>query len=250
MAKKSDTITVYWAPSERTPYGKRNNMMHRKPESLLSFIHGERTPEAKQQQCPAMKDRLNNVFVFKSAVDDKFDINLDEVIKNKTVDDMFVYTATGSKIPIAHVRPSNLKGYYAISYLVTWYFFASEPVVAKFTAPYYPSFSPIKGALLAAGEFDIGRWFRPVALDYHVPDTESHFSVEENDPLMFVEFMTDKKIEFVRFEPDDLIHSYAAEYVGSPNNHGLNKPLEERYKIAEEAEMTKLVLSHIKKNIV
>lgn len=248
MSKK-DTITVYWGPAERLPFGKRTSMLHRKPESLLSFIHGEKTPKADQQRCPALKARLDNVFVFKAAIDDEFDIDLNEVREYSDTHENYIYN-TASKAGVAHVRPTNLKGYYNISYLVTWLFFASEPVIAKFTAPYYPAFTPMKGALLATGEFDIGRWLRPVALDYHVPNDENHFAVKEGDPLMFIEFMTDKKIEFKKITPDDLLHSYSAEHVRSPKMHGANKTLEERYKIADEADMPKLILSHIEKNLI
>jgi len=248
MSKK-DTITVYWGPAERLPYGNRNSMLHRKPESLLSFIHGEKTPASQQQRCPAMKARLDNVYVFKAAVDDEFDIDPNQIKEYKDQEENFIYD-TKSKAGVAHIRPTNLKGYYNISYLVTWLFFASEPVMVKFTAPYYPAFSPIEGALLATGEFDIGKWLRPVALDYHVPNDVNHFAVKEGDPLMFVEFMTDKKIEFKKITPDDLLHSYSAEHVKSPKMHGENLPLEKRYEIADEADMPKMILSHIEKNLV
>lgn len=246
---KSDTITVYWGPGERLPYEARNNMLHRKPESLLSFIHGEKTPESTQQRCPAMKDRLNNVFVFKSAVNDEFDINLDEVAAVRYKDEQHLFNVP-SKTKVIQPRPGQLNGYYTATYMMTWLLFASEPVLAKFTAPYYPAVSPVKGALLATGEYDIGRWFRPVALEYHIPDGENHFSIKENDPLMFVEFMTDKKIVFKRFQPDDILQSLAVEFANSPKAIGQNMTLDHRYDIADESEMSKLVLAQIKKNLV
>ena len=246
---KSDTITVYWGPGERLPYPSRNNMIHRKPESLLSFIHGERTPEAQQVRCPAIKDRLDNVYVMKSAVDDTFDFNLDEVAAVKDGYDQHIYDVD-SKFKVIKTRVPNLKNYYPATYMLSWLFFASEPVMAKFTAPYYPAFSPIKGALLATGEYDIGRWFRPVALDYHIPIDQSHFELHKDDPVMFVEFMTDKKVVFKRFQPDDILHSLSVEYANTPTSVGPNLSLEERYELAEDSEMTKIVLANIKKNLV
>ena len=246
---KSDTITVYWGPAERLPYQSRNNMLHRKPESLLSFIHGERTPDAQQVRCPAIKDRLDNVFVMKSAINDSFDFNLDEAVAIKDSHAEHLYDVD-SPFRVIKSRVSNLKDYYPATYMLSWYFFASEPLMAKFTAPYYPSFSPIKGALLATGEYDIGRWFRPVALDYHIPIDQSHFELHENDPVMFVEFMTDKKVVFKRFEPEDILHSLAIEFASTPTTVGPNLSLEERYDHAKESEMTKVVLANIKKNLV
>lgn len=249
MAKKSDTITIYWGPGERLPYEARNNMLHRKPESLLSFIHGEKTPEGQQVRCPAIKDRLSNVFVMKSAVDDTFDFNPEETAAVAYGPDQHLYEVD-SKFKVVKSRTSNLKNYFPATYMLSWLFFASEPVMAKFTAPYYPSFSPIKGALLATGEYDIGRWFRPVALDYHIPQGETHFELHNNDPVMFVEFMTDKKIVFKRFQPDDILQSLAVEFANTPTSVGQNIPLETRYELAEDSEMIKIVLSNIKKNLV
>lgn len=246
---KKDTIKVYWGPGEILPMNARTNFVHRKPESLLSFIHGERTPDANQLTCPAIKDRLHNVFVLRSAIDDEFDLDPQEIQNLMDVHEVREYT-TDAKNRVVKSRSSNLKGYYSASYMLTWLFFASEPVIAKFTAPYYPAVSPAPGALLATGEFDIGKWFRPVALDYHIPMDQTHLTFKKGDPLIFVEFMTDKKIEFQRFETSDLLHAYSIEHAQSPNNHGFNKTLAERYEIAENAEMPKLVLSEIKKNLV
>jgi hypothetical protein len=244
----SKEITVYWAPGsydhEREPY----NMVYRKPESLLSFVHGEKTPYANQTRCPAMKDRLNNVFVFKSAITEEFDFDLEEIEKAKETE-TYRYQVPAA-IACQKTRHSNLKNYYAMTYSLNWIMFASEPVVAKFTAPYYPAFSPMRGALLATGEFDIGRWYRHVALEYHVPEGETHFSVKENDPLMFVEFMTDKKIVFKRYEANDKLLAMATEHAAAPMRYGMNLPLKERYRVSEEAGVPALILNEIKKLVV
>ena len=249
----SDTLTVYWANGEFfDPALNPDNlkhMLHAKPESLLSFIHGEKTPYANQTSCPAMKARLNNVFVLKSAVDEDFEIDLNQVNEvNET--DVVVEYPVNSKARVMKFRPTNLKGYYNIVYMTTWLFYASEPLLAKLTAPYYPAFSPIPKALLAPGEYDVGRWFRPISLDYHIPLDQNHFVMQKGDPLLFIEFMTDKKIEFKRFEYDSVLHGYVREHIASPSMYGKNKPLEERYQMAEDAQMRDLIMSRIKKNLV
>ena len=241
----TDEITVYWAPAHDDVDGNPFNMLYRKPESLMSFVHGEKTPESTQQTCPAMKDRLNNVFVLRSSIDEIFDLDPEVIERSQQEVLNRVKYDVKSTVDITKIRPSNLNGYYPLTYNMNWLFFSDEPLMMKFTAPYYPAISPIRGSVMAAGEYDIGRWFRNATLDYHVPYGQYHFEIRKGDPLAFVEFDTDKKIVFKRFEP-----KYHHESVLSIGRYGKNKSLEERYQMAEDADFPKMVLHEIKKNVI
>lgn len=250
MGERMSEITIYWAPSHNDDDGNPYNMLYRTPESLLSFIHGEKTPAASQQQCPAMKDRLTNVFVLRSAIDEVFDFNPAVIEETQMHTERRVRYDVGSTVDVTKIRESNLNGYYPITYNMNWVFFASEPVKMKFTAPYYPAVSPVRGAVMATGEYDIGRWYRNATLDYHIPFGEYHFEIRKGDPLAFVEFETDKKIVFKRYEMNDTLLKYHYESVLSMERYGYNKPLEERYEMAEAAELPKMILSEIKKQAI
>jgi hypothetical protein len=225
--------------------------MYPKPESILSFIHGTKVPDGVMQTCPAMKDTLTNVFVCKSVVDDKFNFeNADLTFDFNADTDKFQFLDVESKVGIYKPRPTQLEGYVDLAYNMSWSFYSSEPLIAKFSAPYYPPTTPVKGALLAPGEFDIGRWFRPWNLDYHVPIGEYDWNVRAGDPMFFVEFKTDKKIIFKRFEYVSELGVLGIENAKSHKKLPKGTSLETRYTIAEEAMQRELVMKYINQNLI
>jgi hypothetical protein len=246
---ESDTITIYWAPASFTAKQDAWNLIYRKPESLMSFIHGEKTPGSFMSQCPAMKDTLKNVFVFKSAMDDHFDINPQDLVNLKQ-DDSMEFIHTNSIVGLRKYRPNQLKGYVNIMYNMGWFFFADQPVVAKMTAPYYPAFTPIKDALFAAGEFNIGKWFRGFDMDFHVPPETNRFDINVDDPLFFMHLDTDKKVVFKRFLLTEELVQMGLEFSTAPAKYGRHKTLEERYEIADDVEYPAMVLKLVKEAAV
>jgi hypothetical protein len=133
---------------------------------------------------------------------------------------------------------------------MSWNFFASEPVTARFSAPFFPSAEPVKNSYLSIGEFDIGKWYRTFMLEYHVPITSTYFSIKQDQPLFFIEFFTNKKIKFKRYTMSSELANLALEAGQSPTRYGQRKSLFERYKMAHGAGVPKMVLREIQKNLV
>jgi hypothetical protein len=71
-----------------------------------------------------------------------------------------------------------------------------------------------------------------------------------DDPLFYVEFKTDKKIEFKRFNRTSKIDEIMIEAVQSPAKYGFRKTLFQRYELAKRANIRNLILSEIKNNLV
>jgi hypothetical protein len=145
-------------------------------------------------------------------------------------------------------RVPQLKGHIDIQYNLTWIMFASEPLLARFTAPYLPCVSPAPGVLLSAGEFDIGQWFRPYNLDYHVPLDVSSLTFKEDEPLFYMEAMTDRPIVLKRFNMTTPLRRMADECVRVSSMYGANKPLKYRYQQFMKSSTNKKVLKEIEKN--
>lgn len=243
-----DKVTVYWAPANYMPSQISMSMLYRKPENVYTNLHKEKIPGSLMSQCPATRNTLDNVFVVKSAVDDEFVIpdyhyeNEPEHAKSPQMD-------VDSIVGMYHERPTSFPNHIDVIYNLSWLFFAEEPLMARFTAPWFPTFSPLEGGRLAPGEFDIGKWYRSWNLDYHIPMDTRKFSIKEGDPLFFVEFMTDKKIEFKRYLLNERLVALTKEATNSPNVYGRNKTLDYRYEHAEQALMPEMVLSEIKRNL-
>ena len=76
------------------------------------------------------------------------------------------------------------------------------------------------------------------------------FILEENEPIFYVEILTDKKIKIERFMPNDNILKYSASCVNSTKTLGKLLSLNKRYKQFKESSMHKIILNEIKRNVV
>jgi hypothetical protein len=249
--RDKDTITIYWSPANFLTGQVGYNMMYNKPRAVLADLHKSKVPGSLMTQCPATKDTLRNTFSFNSAIDDEFEIPEETFLYEPSGDDgEDIRMNVSSQVGMYHERPTSMKDYTDVIYNMSWLFFADEPVIAKMTAPWFPTHSPMEGAYLAPGEFDIGRWYRSFNLDYHIPKTTKKFSIKSGDPLFFMEILTDKKVVFKRYILDEKLISITREVSASPARHGRYKDLEERYQIADDTGIREMVLSLIKKNLV
>lgn len=248
--RDKNTITVYWAPASFSSDEESWNMLYRDPELLFSSI-SQTKGMGDMAKCPALKNFMKNTFVFKSNIADNFTMpDKDYLEQNAFTNSEDLFLPVDSKIGVKKKRKSSIPGYMNIEYNVSWIFFSDEPLVASFTPPYFPAISPVKDSFLAIGEYDIGQWFRPFNLDYHIPTNSESFSIREGDPFYFVNFKTDKKIVFKRFTYTNSLKNLAFEFIFSPSHYGKNKTLKSRYLTAKKSKINKIVLQEIKKNLV
>lgn len=249
--RDTDTITIYWSPASFLTSNSSWQLMYSKPTPVLTELHRNKIPGSLMTQCPATKSLMTNLFSFSSAIDDEFEIPEKHFLREPDGSNRDeIHMEVNSVAGMYHERPSSIEGHIDVIYGMSWLFFADEPVVARMTAPYFPTFTPMEGALLAPGEFDIGRWYRSFNLDYHIPKTTRKFSVKRGDPLFFMEVFTDKKVVFKRYVMDTDLMNITREMVDAPVRYGRHKSLEYRYESADNVGMREIVLSKIKKNLV
>jgi hypothetical protein len=255
QSNNKETLTVYWSPASYNPTQESWAFLYRDPEPLLNLIKKQHYNKVGRMfSCPATKDALKNVFVLLSALDDTHTLPID-YLKSSTaikVNDgsQIEIIQTGGKISLMRFRDSSLTNYSNLSYNMKWVFFSEEPVLAKFTAPYFPTTTPADGAIFSTGKFDIGQWPRVYNLDYHIPFTTEKFQFNVNDHMFYLHVETNKKIQFKRFDMSLKLHNMCNESAESPTRYGVFKPLSERYQMAKEAKIKEQVLSEIKKNLV
>lgn len=251
MSKK-DYITVYWAPS---PYVSKEvswSYLYPEPVNILSELNKSRNKEIKNSKgifsCPSYIDAMKNVYILKSSIDDKINVP-QELFTDNSYNYPFEYDS-GSKLLTTIIRPSSFDNYINVSYNLGWLMFADEPLEVRFTAPYFPTTTPAEGVILAAGEMNIGKWYRDYMLDYHVPLGIKELIIKDNQPLAYVEFKTNKKIILKRYQLTRTLRSIADDLSSSGTRYGFFKSLEHKYKKANEALIPQQVLSEIKKNLI
>jgi len=247
----SNEINVYWAPAQFNTTNEQWNLLYSEPKAVADNLVLNPSRDNQIIRCPATREALRNVFSIHSNVEDVIDLKrarLDQVAQDSSSRPYPL--SVSSKVTLTRVRPSSFEGYVNLHYNIAWLMFADEPLVVKMTAPYYPVVTPTTGALMTSGEFDIGQWYRPINLDYHVPTTAEKFEVRSEDPLAFFEFKTNKTLKFHRYKLTPYLDRMAGEFINSPKNYGSRKSLLDRYKMAKAAGVRELILSEIQKNLV
>lgn len=241
-------LTIYWSPAPLVNEQMSWHLLYRNPVSVLKKIIDEQGGEMKT--CPSVKLLLKNTFTFTSAIDDSFEFDLDTA-KEMSTQDLYgqEIPRTNSKVPLYQNRPSSLTGYTNATYYLSWIFFSEEPIEAYFTAPYFPPKAPMTGALFSPGTFNIGKWFRPIPLDYHLPLTDNKFNIEKDDELMYVRFNTDRKIILKRFEMTKNLWNLADECIFAHERYGKGQPIEEKYEMALSSSMPQRILKEIKSSL-
>jgi hypothetical protein len=249
----NEEVVVYWSPAV---IGWE--MLYTEPKSIYSNIRSKAKYNSVEKNsnmfaCPASNDVLQNVYAIKSNLDDCYELPiqfLEELEQQQTINFPVMLPMNRNKISFISQRKSILEGYWDIEYNLKWVFFADEPLKMKVTSPYFPHSAPTPGAFVSAGQMDIGQWFRNINLNYFVPKTATSMEFKVDDSLLYLEFMTDKKIVFKRFQTTPLLNEMLLECHESPQRYGRNMPLAKRYEMAKKSKLRERVLTEIKKNLI
>lgn len=247
--REKDTITVYWSPSVVGSVFA-TNLLFPKPESLASSLHGKKIPGSKMLQCPANRDTMKNVFVMRAGLDDTVTIPEGRLESMNNSENYTELIDDKSIVELRKNRASSFPGYTNVLYNLQWLIFADEPVMMRLTAPWYPPQMPCEGALFSFGQMDVGQWYRTMNLDYHIPHGTKEFKVKQGDALCYMEFMTDKKIVFKRYNLTSELYNIAEEMGQVSIRYNQNQTVQSRYDMAERSGIRDLVLHHIRNNVV
>jgi hypothetical protein len=255
---EEDYITVYWAPGAFHKDEEQWTHIYAQPQSLSSLLRSQRIDDPLKETsnalgCPASNDLYKNIFVFNHTFDTSFDISNEEssfIYDNSNNLNYPFYLENRTTLSLRILRNPVFKNKINMTYNMSWLLFASEPVTARFTAPYVPPFSPAENTILSSGEFDIGKWYRNFVLDYQIPVGNTRFEFKEGDPMFYVEFLTDKKIIFKRYLLTETLMNLSDESAASPSRYGRFKSLAQRYSMSENSLVPQQVLKEIRNNLV
>lgn len=262
MKDTKEPLIVYWSPATYESNQESWSFLYIEPVPLFSQVTQMRDPKTGSDNiyaCPAFKASTNNVFVLKNAVENTvvfpkgFLKDANDTIAssaNYSTNSISFGNNLESKVFLNVLRKPSVKDYVNVLYNMSWLFIAEESVVAKITPPYYPYSSPANGAMLSIGEFDIGQWFRPFLLDYHIPMSTDKMTFLEGDDLCYIHFTTDRPIIFKRFMNTSTISKLQKECSEAGRRYGTFKPLSQRYAMAKKSKIKEQFISEIKKNLV
>lgn len=249
--KKKETVKVYWAPFPFVDNEEQWNMLYMDPKPVADSFYSNLNDEPEIVKCPVIRGSMKNIFSLNSNIEDiiKLDEDLVKKIYNDTSKEIYQIPVE-SKLPLVRPRASSYKNFININYNMSWIFFSEDSLIMRTSPPTFPVVMPAENSILAFGKIDIGKYYRSINLDYHIPIDTKVFSIKEDQPLIFLEFETDKNIEFVRFKNTPLLKKLENEFSHAPDRWGWGIPLSKRYRMAEKSNILRFISSEIKKNII
>ena len=241
---KNKPIVIYWASSGS--FERNDWMLYRDPENLQDELIKMKEPRSERESffnCPAVVSRIKNIFVFKNATEIEFLYDFTDSNNEKII--------TTKGIQAQYLKPSSIKGGSYAGLPLQWVFFAEEEVEILINSPSHHPISELQEkAILPFGKIDPSKYFRPFSYEIQIRDLAGKITIKENEPLFYLEILTDRPVILKRFVYTEKIRSYANHAGSIRHVFGKMMPLIEKYKAFKESRMTEIVLKEIKENLI
>ena len=244
-----EPLVVYWAPlstHENDLVGEWN-MLFPEPVNLMSDLMSIKNPDRGNKHffsCPGSSNFFKNTFVFSNGLDSEYDFDF-------TNPESPLVTPIGNTyLGYSIQRPPTLVDRPMFRILMNYLFFSEESVNATFTPPFYHPPKHTKVGTCPPGTMDISQWFRPYTLELQLWEMKGKLSIEEDEPLFYVTFESDRPIILKRFAMNGKLVSYQEHCIKAPEWQGKNLPLSKRYKAFKKSRMGDLVAKEIKNNLL
>jgi len=250
MPRSSDNeIVVYWSPWWNLNAKKSQDIFYDTPNNVYSHLSNNFHPPTETKnymQCPAVMDKLKKNYVIFCRADVDLSIQLDE---NKKVTGFGFSDHEKMAIGGTLSHAPTLDNQFLLELDMSFAFFSEESLVVSINSPYFHQAPYLNYGAIVPGEFDIGKWFRPINLEFNLWPGVTRLKIDSGEPLAYFSFETDKKIIFKRYTFNErLFHiaSQSARYKDKPRW----RPMSYRYERFKEASMKELVMKEIKENLV
>lgn len=251
MKKDSKSINVYWAPhSTGNDSGVGNwNMLYEDPETLLKSWTKFDIKDGKEDsfvKCPAFQNLGKNTYVFNFPIDSSYSY------KALSTDANQIEITPTSKhfIALTVPRDQTMTTGPSIEMSLRLHMFAEEPVEIMITGPYLHHVEYVKSGFLTSGQFDIGQWFRTINAEIQLNGQEGEINFKQGEPLLYIKFLTDKKINLKRFVLTEDLDSYARKTINAKHIFGYRMSLNDSYNIFKRSRTGDIVLKKIKENLI
>lgn len=245
-----DVLNVYWSP--QTTWEKQGeadwNMLYPEPINLFSELQKIKTKDAGTANyfsCPATSQKFKNTFIFKNVLPCTYQFDF-----TRGYEERVIFPTTTQYIGYDIKRPPTINVGPLVNFNLIYSFFAEEPTLGVFTPPLMHKPKYTNYGTVVSGEFDVGQWFRPFNIEIQMWNMEGEFILEEDEPLFYVQFKTDKKVNLQRFKWNGALDSYLNACSTDASSFGAGIPLVKRYKRFNESKMRELVLKEIKANLL
>jgi hypothetical protein len=239
-----EPIVVYWAPN--VMYW---NLFYPDPKNLFESLVEQKNNDRGNNtffSCPAFGNKTKNTYVYHFPMDVEYEWDFSNK-ENK------IFKPVNDKNPFIGFnisRPATINNSPQIELNLFYLFFCEEPLEATFSAPYFSKPNYTKYGSVTPGTMDIGQWFRPYTTEMTLWDEKGTINFKNEEPLFYVEFLTDRPVILKRFNTTEKILECAQACSRSATEWSARIPLIDRYKRFNDSKMNKIIIKEIKDNLL
>lgn len=191
-------MKVYWAPLDNKEMNL--TLAYYEPSRLANNIPVD-LRDSGYYKCPAFMETVKNTFALKSPISLDIDFNPSKQLASAGNENLFNLKA----------RIDDATDHRIVQFGFNYLFFAEKPLRMTQMHPYlhHNTFTDNGNTLL--GEFDVGRWLRPLQASFIINPKIKDYSyrIKRGDIYSYIRFNTDEKIELVNFDVTPKIEEIA-----------------------------------------
>lgn len=246
MSKKP--INIYWCPVYIPGEDDDWGFLYPKPQTLYSELHQNKNKNLLDKNnsyllCPAVGPKFKKTLVLRNEAECSYKYSVENNQRTiNNLSDRYI-TAQIFREPMLNTGPTLL-------FSLAYNFFADEPLMMSVTPPMFHKPRYMNYGSMIPGEFDIGRWFRPVNFEVQTWSNNGEFHLENGEPIMYIEFKTDRPILLHRFNLNMKLSKYQKIQDQALSIYGPFQPLVEKYQKFMQSGFREKVLTEIKNNLV
>jgi hypothetical protein len=247
MKKNKNPIIIYWSPFMSDDAPKIDwTLLYPEPKTVFADLVKDKTKHSGKDSyfaCPAVTNKLKNIFVFFNSLKSSHTYDYTDGKEE-------IQLLNNHGLHLQKTRPSSVNKGPTLLYSLSYIFFSEESLDAYFTPPMFHKPGYIKYGHTMPGEFNVGEWFRPYNFEVQVWNDKGEIHIEEDEPLFYVEFKTDRPIILKKFNCNKTLTLYAESNAISSFVFGRGEGLLKKYKRFKDVGFREKILTEIKKNLV
>jgi hypothetical protein len=147
-----------------------------------------------------------------------------------------------------HVRVRSLKEHsFTFNHQFIFFTDDSSLTMSGCMSPYLEDNNITERCIPYPGQFDIGKWYRPLEFGFKLKENYDTFKIEAGEIYQYIRFHTNKKIKFIQFRETLKLKEYLHHHMAVRWNKKGYFSLEYLY---NKFRMKKFILKEIKDNIL
>lgn len=197
-------------------------------ESVLKDVTNNR--QALYIKCPAFTDYYKNCFLVRAP----FDIDIEVKKNNEGIKYFSLKNSTQEFCNSYIVDRNKINSLFSMMSIEWGYVFYSEKSVFIEQIPailHMHEADFLKNIMLIQGTFDISKWYRPLHYAFEIIDDTKPIVIKRGDPLFYVRFRTDDKINLV-YDIDNVYADKVTRACGFVKRNFIQNTMEKNYEIA------------------